>query len=80
MTSRQRKNVSSEHYISTLKDIHSDVCLATAKPSARQIKILPTFYAAVRGDKGIKRKAIVELVRVRDGINPIEGSNQDLQS
>ena len=27
------------------------------------------FFAAVRGDKGIQRKAIVAIVRVRDGSN-----------
>ena len=58
-----------QHYILTLNDIHSDVCLATFKPSARHIKILPTFNAAVRGDKGSKRKEIVALVRVHDGTN-----------
>ena len=69
VTRRQRKGASSEYYISTLNDIHSDVYLETAKPSARQINLLPTFNAAVRGDKGIKRKAIVALVRVRDRTN-----------
>ena len=69
VTRRQRKGASSEHYISTLVDVHSDVCLATAKPLARQLELLPTFSAAVRGDTDIKRKAIVALVCVRDGTN-----------
>ena len=62
VTRRQRKGASSEHYISTLNDIHSDVCLANAKPSARHIKLLPTLNAAVRGEKVIKSKEIVALV------------------
>ena len=58
-----------EFYVSTLIDSHSDVCMAVAKPSARQIQLLPTFDAAVRGDKGIKRKSIVALVQARDDTN-----------
>ena len=80
VTRRQRKCAFSEHYISTLNDVHSDVRLATAKPLARQIRFLPTFRAAARGDKGIKRKAIMALVRIRDGTNVQKYPKIDLRS
>ena len=61
-----------EFYVSTLIDSHSDVCMAVAKPSARQIQLLPTFDAATKGDKGIKRKSIVTLVQARDSTNLLQ--------
>ena len=39
LTKRERVGGSPEHYISTLNDRHFDMCMAIAKPTARQIKI-----------------------------------------
>lgn len=69
MTKRSRKNGEVEHYVSTLKDDHADMCFAAAKPTARQIQLLPTFNAAVRGNRQIGRKALVAIVQARDLTN-----------
>ena len=69
MTKRERVGESPEYYISTLNDRHFDMCMAIAKPTARQIKLMSPFDAAIKGDKNIKRKSIVSIVRARDGLN-----------
>ena len=43
--------------------------MAIAKPTSRQIQLLLTFDAAIRGEMNIKRKSIVSIVRIRDGLN-----------
>ena len=69
VTKREWVGGTPEFYVSTFIDRHSDVCMAVGIPSARQIQLLPTFDAAVRGDKDIKHKSIVALVQARDGTN-----------
>ena len=66
---RERVGESPEYYISTLNDRHFNMRMAIAKPTAQQIELMSTFDAAIRGDKNIKRKSIVSIVRARDGLN-----------
>ena len=40
LTKRERVGESTEYYISTLNDRHFDMCMAIAKPTARQIKVM----------------------------------------
>ena len=40
LTKRERVGESPEYYISTLNDRHFDMCMAIAKPTARQIKVM----------------------------------------
>ena len=69
VTKREWAGGSPEFYVSIFIDSHSDVCMAIAKTSARQLQLLSNFDATVRGDKGIKSKTIVALVRDPDVTN-----------
>ena len=60
---------SPEHYFSTLNDSDTDVCMTIAKPSARQIRMLPAFKDTVQSDKIVRRKVIVALVQDRGRTN-----------
>ena len=62
MTKRDRMDVTPGFYVSTFIDSQYDMYMAIAKPSSRQIELLPILNAAIRGDKGIKRQSIVSLV------------------
>ena len=63
-----------------LSDSHSDMFITIAKPSARQLQLLPAFDADVRDDKGIKRKSIVVLARALDGTNLQQYWNKNFEA
>ena len=80
VTKRDWMSGSPKFYVFTFIESHSDVCMAVAKSSAPQIQLLPAFDAAIRGNKGIKRKSIVALVRARDGTNLQQYQNKIYRS
>ena len=53
---RVSRRVDGAMYVSTLNDKHYDFCTSIAKPNQRQIRLLPTFLAAIRGDRNMKLK------------------------
>ena len=66
---RVSRRVDGAMYVSTLNDSHYDFCTFIAKPNQQQIRSLPTFQAAIRGDRNMKRTTLVLLVRVLDHAN-----------
>jgi len=56
-------------YVSTLNDVHHGFCTSIAKPTQRQLQLLPTFRVAVQANRRIKRKELISVVQTRDLAN-----------
>uniref|UniRef100_K3WRD5 Transposase MuDR plant domain-containing protein n=1 Tax=Globisporangium ultimum (strain ATCC 200006 / CBS 805.95 / DAOM BR144) TaxID=431595 RepID=K3WRD5_GLOUD len=69
VTRRVGHDGSHHMYVLTLRNRHHNFCTSIAKPTQRQIQALSTIQAAARGDRGMKRKALMSLVQVRDYTN-----------
>ncbi|GMF68031.1 unnamed protein product [Phytophthora fragariaefolia] len=54
--------------ISSIIHEHRD-CMSELKPTVRQTAAMPTFLSAVHADNSISRRALVQLIQERDGID-----------
>lgn len=58
--------------VTLLRDAHADTCTSYAKPSQRQICLLPTFAAAVAANKTVPMKHVTRLLQA-GGVISVQG-------